>query len=358
MLIAHVCHRYYPYIGGVETHVEEICTRLLNRGLQVEVLTTDPSGKLPVEETVNGVKVRRFKSWAPNEAYYFSESLRKYLKKKSSEYDVVHAHGYHSFPALYAAQAKGRNKLVFTPHYHGSGHTVFRSLLHRPYKFLSRGIFERADKVVCVSNYEQALIFEHFRVDRERTVVIPNGIKLDEFRNLEKRSKNHKIALYVGRLEKYKGVHHLIRALSKLNDNISLEIVGKGPYKETLIRLSRKLGVENRVRFSQDLNRDELLKKYADSDVFVLLSGREAFGITVAEALASGTPCVLANTSALTEWIDNQNCFGIDYPVELDELVRAITETIGKKVHPMKLWDCEEVAEKTAELYYEVTGTG
>jgi len=357
MLIAHVCHRYYPYIGGVETHVEEISTRLVNRGLQVEVLTTDPSGKLPMEETVSGVKVRRFKSWAPNEAYYFSQRLRKYLGEKSSEYSVVHAHGYHSFPALYAAQAKGRNKLVFTPHYHGSGHTLFRSLLHRPYRFLSRKIFERADKIVCVSNYEEALIFEHFGVDKEKAVVIPNGIKLNEFKNLKKRSKDHKIALYVGRLEKYKGVHHLIRALSKLDDNIFLEVVGKGPYRETLIRLSRKLGVESRVRFSQDLRRDELLQKYADSDVFVLLSGREAFGITVAEALASGTPCVLANTSALTEWIDNHNCFGIDYPVELDELVRVIMETIGREVRPTKLWDCEEVAEKTAELYHDVTGT-
>jgi glycosyltransferase involved in cell wall biosynthesis len=358
MLVASVCHTYYPHIGGVETHVEEISTRLVKRGLQVEVLTTDPSGKLPIEETLNGVKVRRFKSWAPNEAYYFSQDLKKYLMKKSSEYDVVHAHGYHSFPALYAAQTKGRNKLVFTPHYHGSGHTLFRSLLHRPYKLLGRRIFERADRIICVSNYEKKLIFKHFKIEEGKAVVIPNGIKLDEFKNLRKRSKDHKIALYVGRLEKYKGVHHLINALPKLDVSISLEIVGKGPYQETLIRLSRRLGLESRVRFFQDLPRDELLQKYADSDVFILLSEREAFGITVAEALASGTPCVLANTSALTEWIDNQNCFGVNYPIELDELVRVVVETIGRDVNPTKLWDCEEVAEKIAELYCNVVGTG
>jgi len=357
MLVANVCHTYYPHIGGVETHVEEISTRLVKRGLQVEVLTTDPSGRLPTEETLNGVKVRRFKSWAPNEAYYFSQGLRKYLMKKSSEYDVIHAHGYHSFPALFAAEAKGRNKLVFTPHYHGSGHTLFRSLLHRPYKFLGKKIFKRADKIICVSNYEKGLVFKHFKIEEEKTVVIPNGIKLDEFKSVKKRSKDYKIALYVGRLEKYKGVHHLIRAMPKLDGDIFLEIVGNGPYREPLTKLSRSLGLESRVRFFQDLSRDELLQKYADSDVFVLLSEREAFGITVAEALASGIPCVLANTSALTEWIDNQNCFGVNYPIELDELVRVVVGTIGRDVNPTKLWDCEEVAEKIAELYFNVKGT-
>lgn len=358
MLIANVCHTYYPHIGGVETHVEEISTRLIEKGLQVEVLTTDPSGTLPPEEEIKGVKVRRFKSWAPNEAYYFSPSLKRYLKKKSSEFDIVHAHGYHSFPALYAAQAKGGNKLVFTPHYHGSGHTLFRSLLHRPYKFLGRKIFERADKIVCVSNYERDLIFKHFRVDEGRVAVIPNGINLGEFKGLRKTSKDYKAILYVGRLEKYKGVQHLIKALSKLDDSIFLEIVGNGPYRETLIRLLRKLGLESRVKFFQDLSRNELLQKYADADVFVQLSGREAFGITVAEALASGTMCVLANTSALTEWIDNQNCFGINYPIKFDELVRVIVEVMGRDVRSTKLWDCEEVVEKIAELYNNVAGMG
>jgi glycosyltransferase involved in cell wall biosynthesis len=96
MRIAQVVQRYFPYIGGLETHVAEISRRLVTKGFEVEILTTDPSGTLPREEMVNGLAVRRFKSWAPGEAYYFSGALKKFLAEKASGYDIVHAHAYHS----------------------------------------------------------------------------------------------------------------------------------------------------------------------------------------------------------------------------------------------------------------------
>ena len=351
MRIAQVCPRYYPYMGGVETHVREISERLARKTFKVEVLTTDPSGKLPKEDIINGVKVKRFKSWAPNENYYFSKDLKKYLVRNSDQYDIVHAHCYHDFPALYAAQAKNRNKLVFTPHYHGSGHTFFRSLLHIPYKSFGRRIFGKADRIISVSNYERSLILKDFKIDDEKIATIPNGVDLEEFKDLEKKKKNCGVILYVGRLEKYKRVHYLIRALPKLDNNIILEIVGKGPYKKSIVKLVRKLGVEDRVKFYQDLPRNVLLHKYANANIFVLLSEHEAFGISVAEALASKTPCIVANTSALKEWIDEKNCFGVDYPIDIDKLAELIDKVAGKRTEEMKLYSWSDVVEKLVELY-------
>lgn len=208
MKIAQVCPRFYPHIGGVETHVYEIASRIAKK-FDVEVLTTDPGGKLPKVEEIDGLTVRRFKSLAPSEAYYFSPELYDYLKKNSSDYDVVHAHNYHAFPALFAALTKGKNKLIFTPHYHGSGHSFFRNVLHKPYKIFGRKIFKRADAIVCVSNYEKNLVLKNFKVAEDRTYVIPNGINLDEFKDIEKIKRNKeswkKTILYVGRVEKYKG---------------------------------------------------------------------------------------------------------------------------------------------------------
>lgn len=355
MKILQVCPRYYPCIGGVEAHVKNISERLAKK-YDVSVFTTDSSGELPRDETINCVKVRRFKSWAPNESYYFCKDLKKYLMENSNNYDVVHAHSYHAFPALYAAQAKGRSKLIFSPHYHGAGHTFFRNLLHKPYKFLGKKIFEKADKIVCVSNYERSLVMKRFKVGGKKVVVIPNGISLEEFRGLKRqiRNKNCRVILYVGRLEKYKGAHYLIKALPRLDKDIILEIVGKGSYKKSLIELTRKLDVENRVNFYQDLSRRELLQKYTDAGVFVLLSEHEAFGICVAEALASKTPCIVANTSALREWINNENCFAVNYPVEINELVKLIDEVIGREVNHVKLWDWDEVLEKVTEVYKDI----
>jgi len=70
--------------------------------------------------------------------------------KNSESFDIVHAHSYHAFPALYAAQAKSKNKFIFTPHFHGRGHSLLRSLLHIPYKIFGKTIFPKADKIICV----------------------------------------------------------------------------------------------------------------------------------------------------------------------------------------------------------------
>lgn len=350
MKILQVCPRYYPSTGGVEEHVRNISERLAKR-YYVSISTTDSSGRLPKEEIVDHVKIMRFKSWAPNEAYYFSRELKKYLSRNSDSFDIVHAHSYHALPALYAAQARNRNKLFFTPHYHGGGHTFFRQLLHMPYRFFGKKIFQKADKIICVSNHESSLISKNFRIADKKITVISNAINSEEFEDLEKKEKDFRVVLYVGRLEKYKGVHYLVKALPKLDADIILEIVGKGPYKKNLVKLTRKLGVERRVRFNQDLPRRKLLKKYAIADLFVLLSKHEAYGITVAEALTSKTPCIVANTSALEEWVDSKNCFGIDYPIALDRLVRLINEVIGKEIEGPELPNWDDVVKQLVRVY-------
>jgi len=356
MKIALVTASYYPCLGGVNTHVKELADRFAKRkdDLEVEVLTTDPSGRLPSDEIVDGVRVRRFKSWAPHDSYYFSGSLRTWLMKHSNDFDVVHVHSYHTLMPLYAAQAKNKNRLVFTPHYHGTGHTLFRALLHKPYRYLGKRIFEKTDRVICVSHYEKALVLKNFGVDEEKVDVIPNGVDPEEFKGLARRKNDHLTILTVGRLEKYKGMHYLIKVLPRLDRCTELEIVGEGPYKENLIRLSKKLNVDDRVTFSQDLSRHDLLQRYADADVFCLLSEHEAYGISVAEALCARTPCIVANMSALTEWTDCKSCFGIDLPIDLDELKRLIGRVIGEKVGELKIADWNDVTSRLVLLYEEV----
>lgn len=78
MKILQVCPKYFPSIGGVEQHVRNISERLA-REYEVTVFATDPSGELPKEETINGVLVRRFKSFSPSGAYHVSfEMLREF----------------------------------------------------------------------------------------------------------------------------------------------------------------------------------------------------------------------------------------------------------------------------------------
>jgi glycosyltransferase involved in cell wall biosynthesis len=380
--IAQICPRYFPDIGGVETHVKEISERLVKTGHDVEVITTDPTGRLNKREMINGVKVIRFRSFAPGNAYYLAPQIYFYLKKHN--FDVIHAHSYHALPALFAALGKSETKFVFTPHYHRSGHTAFRNLLHKPYRLLGKMIFSRADSVICVSEYEKRLVEADFRV-AGKTVKIPNGIDLKEFEHLRTRQKDEgverengkekvrgektgkekvgeekaekeKILLYVGRLEEYKGVQYIIQSLPDLR-GFRLRVVGKGPYETELHGMAKSLGVEGRVEWLKDLSRKELLECYADADIFLMLSSHEAYGITVAEALAAGTTCIVAKGSALEEFIDGIRCLGIDEPIKKERIIKLVNQLKGVKSNSqsitenLTLFDWDYVTEKIGNVY-------
>jgi glycosyltransferase involved in cell wall biosynthesis len=154
-------------------------------------------------------------------------------------------------------------------------------------------------------------------------------------------------------------VQYLIEALPTLDANVRLEIVGKGFLKDFLKKRAKELKVDNRVLFFQDLSRKELLQKYADADAFVLLSRHEAYSIAVAEALVAGTPCIVANASALTEWIDNESCFGVNFPINISELSNLINSVLEGKINiqAMKKWrktkimDWNDVATSLERIY-------
>lgn len=354
MKIAQVCPRYFPDIGGVETDVKEISERLVLKGHEVEVITTDPSGKLKKKDMINGVKVTRFKSFAPGNAYYFAPQIYFYLKKHN--YDVIHSHSYHALPALFAALSERKKKFVFSPYYHGGGHTPFRNLLHKPYKFFGKMIFSRADTVICISEYEKRLVESDFNV-AEKTIKIPNGLNLSEFEHLKrcKKESNEKLLLYVGRLEEYKGVQYIIQSLPELQD-FRLRIVGKGPYEKELHNMAERFEVVERIEWLKNLSREELLECYANADIFLMLSSHESYGITVAEALAAGTPCIVALGSALDEFVDGINCIGIEKPTTKEKVIKVLKgmEKVRKQSNSGKekgLLDWDEVVGKIGEIY-------
>ena len=348
MKILQITPNYYPSIGGLQEHVRNISERMAGEN-QVTVFTGDSSGKLDGEEEINGVLVKRFHSFSPNNAYHLSLDMLKELRR--SEFDVVHGHSYHALPLYFSRYAR-RKKFIITPHYHGHGHTPFRDVLFKLYKPFGKRIFADADIIISVSNYERKLLVHDFSPEESKIRLIPNGINSAELHR-EKMSGKTRNILYVGRLEKYKGVQHIIQALPLIDEDISLEIVGMGGYERQLISLVDKLGINQRVKFYQFLPHSNLIEMYARAGVVVLLSQYEAYSIVVAEALATKTPCIVADTSALKEWIDNKSCFGIDYPASSNKLAELVNEVTGKKVAGGKSWDWDEVTQALIQIYME-----
>lgn len=355
MKILQVCPDSYGVTGGISVHVKNISERLA-KGHDVTVYATNRGSRLLGHEVIDGVKVERFNCYAPSEAYFFSWEML--LKLRKVKFEVVHAHGYHAFPSHLSVVAKS-GKFIVTPHFHGVGHTAFRNALIRLLKPFGKRTLRDADKIIAVSKFEKSLIHQYFGFNPDKVVVVPNGVDFREFSGLKRQDHDFKSILYVGYLIGFKGVQYLVDVLPKLADDVVLEIVGHGPLKPFLEKRARELKVSDRVKFHRYLDRQELLQKYVDADVFVLLSMYEAYSIVVAEALASGTPCIVADTSALSEWVDGESCFGMSVPVRLDELARLIDNVIDngvdrrvvKKWIGTKILDWDDVAERLEDIY-------
>jgi len=353
MKVTHVCPRYHPHIGGVETYVRELAVRQADRGYEVEVFTTDPGGKLPKEEEIDGVEVHRFPSFAPGEAYYFSGKLQRAIKKGS--YDVLHAHSYHALPGPRALKSARARVKVFNPYFHGRGHTFFRNALHVPYRLWARGALSRADTIVTLSRHEVGLLERRFALEDKNKVIIPPGLDVNEIRETRKRhprlaGEDRRIVLSVGRLEEYKGVGKLLEALRRLPQH-RLVIVGSGPHEDALRRQAGDLKVAGRVEWRGSVSRDELLKEYRSASVFAALSPYESYGITVAEALALGTPCVVVRAGALQEFEDGKRCRGVGWPVDAAELADAISGPFPQERKRPEAWSWDDVVEKVEEAY-------
>ena len=358
MKIIQVCPRFLPFIGGIETHVYEISRRLVKNN-EVFVFTTDPSGKLPKEEVIDGIKIRRFKSFAPNESYLFSYELFSALKKENC--DILHSHSFHSLTSFLSYLAIGKcrpKKFIFTPHYNVGAGSKFRDFLHIFYDPIQKNLFWTANKVICVSKYEKEMIKKKFGVPEEKIVYIPNGLNLEEFDTVEKQTKLYDFEiLFVGRLEKYKRVQEVIHALRSViekypDKNIHFTIVGKGPYKQSLIKLTKNLNLSDKVSFEEDVPKKDLIKIYKRVDVLCILNRYEAFSIVTFEALACNKPVIAPNAGVFKE--HKENNYSIFLFNNNTELISILELMIGKEFNfknNLSCYDWNAITKKIELIY-------
>lgn len=359
MKIVHSCNRYYPYFGGLESHVQNISEKMVQLGHDVWVYTTDPTGKLPPSEILNGVKICRFKSFAPKDSYFFSTELYNSLRK--TDCDIIHGHDLNGFPLLAGAMTKGRRKFIATLHV-GAFSSNFRTLLRVPYdRFVMHALLARANRVICVSEYERKIYEKILRLPSSKFVVIPNGYDLDS--NLVKYIPDEsRTILSVGRLEKSKGFHYLIESFTIIGKNrefndVKLNIVGKGPYESNLRKLISKLGLTEKVRIYQNVPRNKLLELYRQCTLFVLLSNYESAGLAVWDALAFQKPTITSTNAILGEYVQQGFSVGVKLPPNPEMLAVKIQNILREpsKYRPrkFKMLSWAQVAQKTISIYNE-----
>jgi len=331
LAVRFVTPRFVPNIGGVETRIREISTRLAMKGFEVEVCAFDADQLTEEYRTLEGVRIHRFHAFSPGNAYYvpgptFCHWMRRH------PVNITDAHNIHALPALMAALCHSESeRICLTPHYHGEAHTPFRRLLFAGYKKLAKSIVERCDCIICVSESERVL-FEHDFAECRMTT-IQNGVDYGE---LAKHPWNgvteDKSLLYVGRLDRYKNVDILIRAVKLLREhfreNVRALIIGSGPYETPLHDLSAGLKLHDAVRWMPNVTRDELLRLCQSATIFVMLSEHEAYSLAVADAIAQGLPTLVPKVGPFTSYVNAGLAEGVDAPIQVGKVAEKLREML------------------------------
>jgi len=297
MRILYVTPTYYPRIGGVEYVVKSVAERLAKSGHEVVVLSGEPEIGKPYEEGINEIRVVRWPTWTPRGAYHFPRKrskLESTLRELLRDVDVVHLHNAHAvFPVWIGLKLRGlgfSGRIVVTPYYHGSGHTVLRRILWAPWRSAVGRLLRSVDVVTTVSKLEARLVREHFGVE---AVAIENGV--DEA-VLEYEWRPSGYAMYSGRIERYKNVHRLASIVGILNKEyglgLKLRVFGSGPYKEKLLEILGVLGVDFEVEPFQPF--EKYIENLSHASFLGLLSEKESYPQSINEANAIGVPAVVA----------------------------------------------------------------
>lgn len=293
--VLQVVQRFFPELGGTETHVAEVAGRLAQRGdIDLTVLATDRSGALPRSEPMNNYQLVRRRSYPRELDLYFCPSMVPVIR--GGGWDLVHFQGVHTLvPPLGMAAALSAH-VPYVLSFHSGGHSsaARSSIRDTQWKLLSP-LLRRAEHLIAVSRFERAHFSRMTGIDPSRFSVIGNGGVLPEV-PVDVLPVPGRI-ITSGRLERYKGHHRAIEALPAVLTSVPeahVVVLGTGPYDGELRALAERLGVADRVSFRAlpPGERGAMARELASSSVMAALSSYEAHPVAVMEAVTLGLPVV------------------------------------------------------------------
>lgn len=358
MKILQVSHSFIPCFdsGGVVRVVYEISKDLVARGHDVTVYTTDGCTKRLDVQVNSPVKLDGFK------VYYFrnlSNWLRMKLKlatpyamfgvirSEVKYFDIIHIHEHRTITAVIASHYAKKNKIPYIIQDHGSALPFFHKTLFKNVfdRIWGNNMLKHASKVIALTESEVDQ-YKEIGVDETKIEVVPNGIDIKEYHDIPKigefRDKyaigaDEKIVLYLGRLNRSKGIDLLIRAFYNLLTefkNVKLVIVGPDDgFLLDIKNLVNDLGIEDKVLLTGPLYHKDKMGAYIDANVFVT-PNFSGFPITFLESCACKLPLITTKMGDDLEWIDGNVGFVTEYEeISLEKAILSLLsdESLNEK---------------------------
>lgn len=349
MRILHVVPSLALGFGGPSVAAMNLCRALASQGHEVSIFTTDADiggssdGKSNIGNEIEGLRISYFPT-ALLKGYKFSPRLARALKIEIPKFDIIHIHSLFQFSTLAASYycQKYRKPYIIRP----LGHlepTIFKR------KFILKQIYLHLFEI---KNLEKAS-FIHFTTEREmylsrrlgiknKSFVLSLGVSLDEFSHLPEYGKfrlkypelkDKKIILFLSRINFKKGLDILVEAFAELSANRKdIHLVIAGPdsegYGNKVKKWLKGLGILNRTTFTGMLLGEDKLCAFRDSDIFVLPSYSENFGLVVIEAIACGLVSVVSNNVGIHQDLQRYGA-AIVVGASVKELYRGMEFALG-----------------------------
>jgi len=390
MKILCVIPSYFPAFqyGGPIASVHNLNKALVKKEIAVTVYTTNVGlkGKVLTNQEINldGVKVTYFTFFKIFEftgptGWQFSLSMTKALKENIPRFDLVYLSAIWNYPTAVAAHycRKYKKPYIIAPRGIFYPYTFNKKVWKKwpYYKLISKRDMEKASAIHYTTRDELERGHPFLGLRNNKTFIAPNGVDLSEFNNLPPREnlrnkypilKDKKVILFLSRLDWKKGLDILAKAygiIAKQRNDVHLLIVGDGQksFREIVKKWFRDEGVLDRVVFAGMLTGREKLESFSGSDVFVLPSHSENFGMAIVEAMACGLPVVITNTIGIHQEITEAKA-GLVVPCDALKLSEAVTEVLDDEnlsrdlgrngqVLAREQFDFNKTADKMIEAY-------
>jgi glycogen synthase len=378
-----VSWEYPPVVeGGLARHVGKLAEGLAARGEAVDVLTRGRAGE-PAREVRAGVRVHRVP--APPTPYDLDAFLRwvddmndrmagaAATIAPTGGVDVVHGHDWLVAPAAVRIAERSRAPYVTTIHATEHGRHEGRvqrhpqSHIHGVEAWMAR----RAEAVIVCSRYMRGHVADVFGLDEDAVTVIPNGIEAlgprpaGDLAAVRARyaAPAERLVLLSGRLVHEKGFQVALDALPAVIRRagaVRFVVAGAGPHEAELEAQARRLGLDAHGAFLGWVGDDLLHALYRVADLCVVPSLYEPFGLVALEAMASGCPCVVADTGGLREVVPDDvglrfragDAGALAAAMTLALANPAVRHRLVRAAHAhVRRFDWTDVAARTAAVY-------
>ena len=228
-------------------------------------------------------------------------------KDLDGQFDVIHAHDWLTYFAGIAAKRVSGKPLVVHMHATSFDRSSSDNIDTRVYE-IERAGMAAADRVIAVSNLTRNIVIEKYNIPAEKVVTVHNAVRfVDKDNELPERGVEDKIVTFLGRITFQKGPDYFVEAAAKVLKrvpNVRFVMAGSGDMMNHVIRRVARLGIADRFHFTGFLKGDDVHKMFQLSDVYIMPSVSEPFGISPLEAMRANVPVIISKQSGVAEVLD------------------------------------------------------